>query len=278
LAFDRDGRLWVRDTGNSRYNSYDVRDTVAVPLDGRRMAPHGSAGYWVAPTFSADGHLIDVGYRTDSERGRQLVRFFLTPTSEVARTQVVPTPPADSLAQREEVEREIGGGRVVLFFQQPYGPTHLVAHSPLGGWAEAVSSRYAVRLREPSEAFGHLIVHDVVGPLLSTQEREQAIESLNSRLGRLNMTIADMPFTVPERKTPVRTLRFARTGTLWVFLSTANGAPQLADVYDRSGAPVHRVRWPAGIDLRNGYLDAKTALGVRTDSLGVQRVVRLDIS
>ena len=92
------------------------------------------------------------------------------------------------------------------------------------------------------------------------------------------MTVADMPFTVPERKTPVRTLRFARTGTLWVFVSTADGEPQLADVYDRSGTLVHRVRWPPGIDLRNGYFDATKALGVRTDSLGVQRVVRLGIS
>ena len=276
LAFDRDGRLWVRDTGNNRYNSYDILDTAAESVGSRRMA-HGSGGYWIAPTFSDDGRLIDVGHRTDPDRGPQIVRFFLTSTSDVALTQVVHTPPADSLAQYE-VEREIGDGRAVFFFQQPYGPTHLVAHSPLGGWAEAVSSLYAVRWRGPSEAFDHLIVQDVVGPPLSMRERERAIESLDSRLGRLNMTIADMPFTVPERKTPVRTLRFARTGTLWVFVSTTDGEPQLADVYDRSGKLVHRVRWPAGIDLRNGYFDATKALGVRTDSLGVQRVVRLGIS
>ena len=56
----------------------------------------------------------------------------------------------------------------------------------------------------------------------------------------------------------------------------AEGAElQEADVYDRDGRWVATMVWPAGIRLVTWTVRGRTGLGVAIDSLGVQRVVRL---
>jgi hypothetical protein len=42
-AFDHAGYLWIRDASNGRYNSYEVRDTIARFRTTLRM-PHGAGG------------------------------------------------------------------------------------------------------------------------------------------------------------------------------------------------------------------------------------------
>ncbi len=56
LAFDREGHLWVRDTGNARYNRYRVDGDGGEFIEQRRMA-HTAASLWSATTVSANsGH------------------------------------------------------------------------------------------------------------------------------------------------------------------------------------------------------------------------------
>ncbi len=273
LAFDDEGLLWVRDGFNARYNAYRLSDSSAVYVTSRRMV-HGAGNLWVATTFSSAGELIDVGHVTDPDLGPQLIRYFVDSTSQVVGEETVPPPPAESLATYE-VEREQRDSRVVFFFPQPYGPRHLVGHSPMGGWAEAVSSVYNIRWYGPQGTFVHDLARELTGPPLSAAEGERARESLERRLRNAGMKMGDLPFGIPDRKTPLQDLRFDSSGRLWAFINVKGGDPRQADVYERNGTFLFTVEWPANVDLRSGYLARKAVLGLSTDSLGVQRVVRL---
>ncbi len=46
-------------------------------------------------------------------------------------------------------------------------------------------------------------------------------------------------------------------------------------MHDRKGDVVINVQWPRDIVLRFGFIGDGFALGVRTDSLGVQEVIRM---
>jgi len=271
LAFGPRGRLWVRDTGNARYDVFVVGETSAEYVDARRMA-HGAAGFTQAITFDPSGNLIDVGYQS----GRippPAVRFHLDSTSTVVETVVIPTPPADSLAEHLVEARASGSVVGVWYFQQPFGPRKLQAHSPLGGWAEAVSGHYAVLWHQPDTTL--LVSRPTDPPVLTDDERRAGEEQLLPRLQRAGITMRDLPFGIPERKTPLRFLHFDRGGRLWIEVNVAAGEPRRADVYDRSGELVQEVEWPADVNLMLGQMDSETAFGVSRDSLGVERIVRL---
>ena len=179
---------------------------------------------------------------------------------------------------RVNSKRSEGGGTAVYYFYQPYGAYHRMAHSPLGGWAEAISSRYLVRWHGPDKAFDYLLTRDVIGPLVSDSERVAGEEQLDHQRERYNLSTRDLPFDVPERKPPLRWLQFDEMGRLWVLLTAAQGEENRADVHDRSGEWSFTVTWPVDVDLQMGYLGDRVALGTARDSLGVQRVVRLRFS
>ena len=271
LAFDPRGRLWVRDTRNARYNVYVVGETSAEYVDLRRMA-HGGGGFTQAITFDPQGNLIDVGF-VAGEIPPPVARFHLDSTSTVVETVVIPTSPADSLGEHI-VERRASGRLVgVQYFQQPFGPRKLQAHSPRGGWAEAVSGHYAVLWHQPDTTL--LVSRLTDPPVLTDDERRAAEEQLMARLQRTGVTMRDLPFGIPARKTPLSFLHFDRSGRMWVEVSVAAGEPRRADVYDRSGELVHEVEWPAHVSLTLGQMDSETAFGVSRDSLGVERIVGL---
>jgi hypothetical protein len=46
-------------------------------------------------------------------------------------------------------------------------------------------------------------------------------------------------------------------------------------VFDQSGTLTAVARWPQGVDLTYGQVDPRGGVGVRSDSLGVQRVVTI---
>ncbi len=271
LAFGPRGRLWVRDTGNARYNVYVVGETGAEYVDMRRMA-HGAGGFWQAITSDPQGHLIDVGY-VGGEIPPPAARFHLDSTSTVVKTVVIPTPPADSLAEHLVEIRASGRVVAVRYFQQPFGPRKLQAHSPLGGWAEAVRGHYAVLWHQPDTTL--LVSRLTDPPMLTDDERRAAEEQLIARLQGTGITMRDLPFGIPARKTPLSGLHFDRSGRLWVELSVAAGAPRRADVYDRASKLVYEMEWPADVRLTLGQMDSETAFGFSRDSLGVERIVGL---
>jgi hypothetical protein len=218
---------------------------------------------------------MGLGDSREADSGREITRFHLDEEGEIVRTVAVHTPPPDSLGMH--TVQPDGAGSAIFFIHQPYGPRQLIGHSPLGGWAEAVSSRYSIRWVGPEGRFEHLIVRDIVGPRLSDGEIETGAGSLRRQIEWLGVTSRSLPFGVPERKAPLRALIFDHSGRLWVQLSAPDGAMNRADIYERDGKWSGTVEWPSDVELRNGYVDSGTALGVSRDSLGVERVVRLRI-
>ena len=65
-------------------------------------------------------------------------------------------------------------------------------------------------------------------------------------------------------------------GRLWVELSVPQGGTRRADVYARDGSLERRVTWPGDIDVSYGAVSRNGVWGVRTDSLDVQTLIRLN--
>jgi hypothetical protein len=276
LTIGPDGRLWVRDAGNARYQSYRLDPGGAVYQSGVRMQP--AAGRpWAPTTFDNAGHLIDVGDRSSPSSAPtgnpETVRFTLDSTGQVIREEIVPEPPPESV-DRSIVERRGPGSLTRRYVWQPYGSLPLIAHGPRGAWASAVSGRYAVRLVAPGQPDG-LLASDLAGPPLSDDERRHAREQLEASAEWVGQPVAALPFGIRDRKAPLRALWFDRGGRLWVQVTPAEGEPSRADVYDPSGVRVAVAEWPADVELRTGYVTQDLALGIRRDSLGVERVARI---
>ncbi|HSG82417.1 MAG TPA: hypothetical protein VLC48_09210 [Gemmatimonadota bacterium] len=271
LALAPDGRLWVRDNGNARYNGYSVAGGE-WKFESSVRIQHSAANMWAPLTFDSEGMLIDVGVRPDPESGRpNIVRIHVTPAGATERVDVVPNPPPDRLSIYE-----VPKDGANYYLHQPHGARHLVAHSPGGGWADAVSSSYQIvwHLADGRET----IIEQVgaVGPELSPDEREAGERQIAEYQRRLGLGRTQIPFDVPDRKPPIRDLFFDQGGRLWVELSVSEGSEHQADVYGPDGTLVARYRWPATVTLVfPGWIEDDIALGVARDDLGVERVVRL---
>lgn len=277
IAYGPDGLLWVRDGENARYSAYMPGDTGATYVGMRRMQ-HTDANRWMPLTFDSQKRLIDIGSRRDDADGKShTYRMSLDTMSTAMQTVRVHDVPDDSTGVKS-VERSLGAGvQATLFFYAPYAPSELQAHSPTGEYAHMLSSRYEIDWRDES---GNLIRHitgDVKeGPELSADERQRADERLENDAKRAGKPRRELGFDIPARKQPVRNLYFDAFGRLWVELSIPQGAARRADVYARDGLLERRVTWPGDVDLSNGAVTRDGAWGVRTDSLDVQTLIRLN--
>jgi len=278
LAFDRAGLLWLRDVGNARYNAYRIDAGGVTYVRQVRMA-HSDANYAAPVTFSADGHLIDVGHRYDpAADAATLFRFHLDSAGLVVREEAIPTPTPRELGA-QIVERTSGNSRHRFYFWPPYGARHLVAHSPGGSRATAISSAYEIEWHGPDGELARTIRRPgVTGPPVSPEEAQWAEERIAAQLQSFGAAPGDARFRVPERKPPLAGLFFDRAGRLWVRRSVAQGQPSEADVYSADGKLFARVTWPARIWLDDGFVDLDRALGITTDSLGVVRVALLEFA
>lgn len=276
IAFDTSGHLWVRDGGNARYNVYRTGSDGAQYVGQVRMA-HGDVNYAAPLTFDTEGHLIDIGHRTDPATGeRRLSRLHLDSAGSVIREEVIEVPGPSELGAHV-IERASAQGRSMSFIYPPYGPTHLVAHSPEGSWAEAMTSTYEVSWHGAQGALVRTIrTENVSGPAIDESERTAAEVRLGEQLKAVGAPPGDARFRMPEHKPPLAGLFFDRSGRVWVQRSVAAGEPNEAEVYTGDGIMVARVRWPAGIRLNFGHVLEDRALGLLRDELGVPKVVRLE--
>lgn len=277
LSFGPDGRLWVRDMGNSRYQGFDVQDGRQEYQAGVAMRQRSPNRY--APLeFDDQGNLIDIGSRPDPDAALSLiVRLHLSATGDIVSEETFAEPdPGEAM---HTVDRNIGGSQVRMFLWQPFGPSPLTAHGP-DRWAEAISSRYSVRLfRNGSEPLE--IVRDPDADIpLSAGERERANDFLESQLERTGVARGQLPFGIPDTKAPLQRLFFDRERNLWVELTVADSSDREADVFDLDGRYVGRRVWPASVDLGRvaGWVAGNTALGTLTDENGVVKVVRVTFS
>lgn len=280
LAFDAGGRLWVRDRGNARYNGYELDDAGARHIATVRMA-HGDGNFGPPLTFSAAGHLIDIGHKIDGRGGEsKLHRFHLDTAGTAVATEVIRTLSMEEQGGRAVTRREDGGASR-LFIRPAFPRTQLLAHAPGGGRAEMISDRYEVAWYESSDAtspptLSHTLRrHLPLGPPVSAAEREAAEERLRQEAEWAGLAGGTSPFSVPDRKQPLAALFFDQDGRLWVQRATAAGEPSRADLYSPDGTPAAEVTWPRGVVLSNGAIRGDRAVGIAYNEVGVPRIVVL---
>lgn len=275
IAVDQQQRLWVRDGGNARYGIFAIHADSADQVGQVRMA-HGDVNRWVPTTFDADGNVIDVGSRTDRDAGvTRTYRMHVDFSGRVVGEEAVHKVPDDSTAVRR-VERTISGGVATMFAYQPYGPSELVAYSPTGEFAHALSSRYSIDWRAPDGSHRRTLTRSVAqGPALSAREDSAAELQLLRTADRLGVSRGQLGFGVPSHKAPLRSLFFDQPGRLWVELHVPDGADRRADVYATDGTLVRTVQWPPSITLADGIITHGAVWGVGRDDLGVATAIRL---
>lgn len=269
LSFAPDGTLWVRDGGNTRYVGFKITEHNAEPIATVRMAH--SDGWLYAPLlFTADNGFIDIGHRFDPRvGGEELVRFSLRDDGDVVRSEVIQEPSPQVLGT---VVRQDRLNR--LYFPQPFGPRFLVAYGPGGMRASAVSSRLLVSGYSADGAAWSIAGDAAPGPVLSPEELARAQERIDGYVQRGGGVRSDYP-SVPERKTPLSGLMFDREGQLWVAFASAPAVPARANVYNL-GELVGERTWPHDVSLAfPAWIGPDHALGIATDTLGVQQVVRI---
>lgn len=282
LAFAPDGTLWVRDVGNGRFNAYRLGDTAAtylrtVPLP--QEIAHAS-NYHAPITFDDSARMIAVGIAPSGEQGAlRRMRVMLDLGSDGVAPRVIGSlalvdPPNDSVGL-SIVEQRVEGGFARHFFYQPYGPRLLTAHSPGGNWARAVSSVPRVERYAADGELLHSVAIDIAPVALSERERMVA----DSQMVFVRQAASgSLPFDTPETKPLLAGIEFDSEGRLWVERTVADGTPREADVFDRDGVHVARVRWPA--DVRLGlasHISDGLILGVARDEMDVEQVVMLRV-
>jgi len=269
LTLGPDGQLWVRDNGNRRYVQYRPTTEDAEPQATIRM-DHGHFRS-ATVTFDPEGNLIDIGGGVEANGSRLTrARIHRSMTNETVRTVGIPEAPEGRVPMAE-----VPFNQGIMFIQQPMGPTARDTHGPGGDWAFTITDRYKVTWFDVAGDTLHILTRDVTGPELSETEQAGARRSLQERIDRMNIGLADLPFGIPSHKPALTNLFFDTDGRLWVQRSVKDDAPNEADVYTRDGTLAQVVQWPAGIDLSSGHLTADTLYGIRQGSDTFPQVVRL---
>jgi hypothetical protein len=220
--------------------------------------------------ISRDWHYVDTGYRFSPTGTTALTRFHMTAGGEISRAVAVQEPSPEQLGT---VVTQNNTSR--FFFPQPFGPQFLAAYGPHGVYATAISSGLEVTVHD-ADSVTWMVAGDIgEGPLLSAAEQARADRRIADYVQRGGGTRSDYP-RVPVRKPPLADLMFDQELRLWILLSVSDGATAHALVYSLDGQLLGERTWPSEVDLGfPAWIEEDHALGVATDSLGVQRVVRL---
>jgi hypothetical protein len=261
--------LWVRDGGNRRYIGYQLLTDSAIAV--RTLPMNHSDGFNSAPlAVSRDGHYVDTGYRFSPTGTTTLTRFYMAAEGEISRAVAVHEPSPEQLGT---VVTQNNTSR--FFFPQPFGPRFVTAYGPHGEHATAISSGLEVTVHDADSVTG-VVGGDIgEGPLLSAAEHARADPRIADSVQRGGGTRSDYP-RVPVRKPPLADLMFDQESRLWILLSVPDGEPAHALVHGLDGQLLGERTWPSEVDLGfPAWIEEDHALGIATDSLGVQRVVRL---
>jgi hypothetical protein len=265
-------QLWIKETKYQKYLVFQLapRGLKFVRSIGMPGNPTGGLGRL---SWDRYGNVVDIATARTPTAGKiTTVRWVIGLEGQVVRADTLSEPPPDSVVRVVSIQRNAGVTATTIA-EQPFGPSRLHAVGPNGELAEATSSAYAVSWYDLDGNRIALANRVAEGPLLSKNEHLAAERKLFSVMKTLR--IEAPPFGVPEHKPPLEKIGFDLEGRLWVKLSSLEGRPNEADVYDRRGAHVARVKWPADIRLDGFAVRGWLGFGWKTDANGVQRVVSL---
>lgn len=259
IGWGPEGNLWVVDARNARYTVFDttgsVVSTYSRPLE-------GIVGDWPV-TFTRDGRLYDVGVDLAPEGPSPVPVELEIGGDQVQETRRVQLPPLGPWGLNgRPMERD---GRLILV-EIPFSPVQVWQIGPDGDLWYANTGVYEIR-RRSLDGKETLFTGNVVGPAVTDSQRQAALEE--NQLLDISM--------IPSTRPPVRGFFEGDEGELWVLLnSDSEGEADRVDVLNSVGRRVATLN--LALDprprpkIRDGIL-----IGVATDELGVQRVVRYRI-
>lgn len=168
------------------------------------------------------------------------------------------------------------GTGVVVTLTQPFGDLLLQAIGPNGEFAVVHSGDYRVRIRHADGRWTEFMGPRLLGPLVSASERESSEKSLIADARSGGTTVSELPFGVPERKSPLKEIFFDLEGRLWVQHTTNEDEDQRADVLRiDSGTKVGLFSWPPGIRLSPFTIRGLEGIGYGTTTEGFSYIVQL---
>lgn len=261
-AIGPDGLLWIRDNGNARYNAYQLGRSAAIYMNTIRASAGGGAV--PVPLTFTNGRIVDITTswgRVGPEYTRHQLDRDGNPIHSIRIEFPLGRVPHATYSMSSSPLRKQDG---VVF--PIYGARHQIAHSPAGDWAEVVTSDYLILWHSANGEVVRAVQRDMPTVALSRAERQE-----ERRHAKQFPSIA-LPLS--EWKPRVFDILFDQSGRLWVLLPVSDGMCH-ADVIDPDGSLAATARWPCYVDLRRGYISRATALGIRRDRLGVEKVVRV---
>jgi hypothetical protein len=275
ITIGPDQLLWARDEGNARMLGIDVSATPPRAVRNVPLVPF-TGGSQLAITFLPDGSLVDetIWFDKSIETFRPL-RIRRTPAGIVSRTDTLPVPQGAFAGRHKitRVQKDAKGKQIGIsqaYVLQPFGPEWIRAYGPGGVRADAVGSRYEVRIFDSNERLLRTIKQNAPPVALSAREKHISDSTLSGIKEQL-------PFSVPSVKAPVVGLMWTREGQLWIERAVADGRAREADVFDKDGRWIAIAEWPRNVDLRNGFpvIAGTTVTAMATDESDAERIVRL---
>lgn len=290
IAILPDGGLWIVSDGDKVLRADTARDDVAKTLE--EMPVQGSRSWLVAGPVALDeeGRLVVTGrepVQRDSLRRR---RVSLRTGSTISKTNPWALWPTweelgwrlPRMSRTQVAELEAVGGLAWAYTNAgappPYGSNWLMAFASDGRVAGALTTTYRVSVYDSLLRPVSTIAQDEEGPRLTAAERRSTLAHMAERRRQSRYYVYGEN-DIPERKPPIRNLWFDRDGRLWVerHLPHLPNEPQEqgADVYGTNGEHLFSATWPRGVDFGLGAIRSSTGLGIQTDVLGIERVVRV---
>jgi len=273
-----DDLLWVVDGSNRRLSLYRVGPSSAQFVRTIPM-PDFPSGQMNRVEWITTGEAVVLANFRDGSTGQiGLLRRSINKNGEVIHTDTVPRPSRDSLLEqvipRKHVDKNQRGSGVSVI-SQPHGPRALRALGPGGTMALAMSSTYAVEVRDAAGKRSALLRLSVVGPTVSRAERQRGEQVLVAAAKANQISRRALRLAVPQNKPPLRALGYDLDGRLWVQRSVSDGKPNEADVYDTAGRWLSVMEWPADVDLSLWAVRGTEGLAVQFDPDGMPRPVKL---
>lgn len=260
-----DGHLWVEEDGNQRYSEFALGDSSAIYVKSVAM-PDGPTGLSTRISF-AGGKLMHNGAAgMKSDGAFQIARFLREPSGRWKSVDTLTERSPDSLGAA--VSRS-GNGMSV--FRLPFAPQTLWAFGIGDAYATAVSSSYDVSVYGP----GHVLrwsARRTLPPSALSDEQRQRAATIRTAIAKRHPDIADQ-LKLPQERPQIENLCVDLDGNLWIQFVSPEPGLRYADVYDSSGHLKATKSWPDNIELTKCAATGERALGVATDSVGLQHVV-----
>ena len=270
LIITEDGRLWVRDSGNRRYEVFESDGTHAGSF--RRSF---GAGLWNA-VIDQDGLIWESAVRAmDPETfATELYFVAVRPSSGVMESVGTVDLPQPTRTVWTVLPTNGEGG----FVSVPFTAEWKARADPRGGFWTGTTD--ALRfIRHAREGDTIQILERVVSPRpVSTAERDRAFEELADRFGRaaLQGSAAEIPDYMPYWST----FFLDRVGRLWVERYRPPGTPTDAfhtwEIYGPDGALLGVLPLPFSGRVTPSVRNDRVA-GIVEDDLGVQYVVVFEL-